>query len=153
MTPLRKITQDAYSPLKALYEYEIQKNFEGKVLVIRPGLIVGPYDPTDRFTYWPWRVSLGGKVLPTASSSLSLLMCEIWLNLSSNASKRMTKGLQRHRSKKPANGFLLVSCREAALSDATFVWVEEDFYSNIMSHHGKIYHLNPIFGSCFYGFL
>ena len=38
----------------------------GRALVIRPGLIVGPYDPTDRFTYWPHRVTLSGEVLAPA---------------------------------------------------------------------------------------
>ena len=35
----------------------------GRTLIIRPGLIVGPFDPTDRFTYWPVRVDRGGEVL------------------------------------------------------------------------------------------
>jgi 2'-hydroxyisoflavone reductase len=42
-----------YGPLKALSEQEAEKWFPKKTLVIRPGLIVGPNDQTDRFTYWP----------------------------------------------------------------------------------------------------
>ncbi len=122
---------DAYGPLKALCEYEIQKNFEGKVLVIRPGLIVGPYDPTDRFTYWPWRVSLGGKVLAPAPPSSSLQFIDV-RDLAEFIIQRIEKNDEGVYNvtgpKKPATmGSLLVSCREAALSDATFVWVEEDF--------------------------
>src|SRR5438128_3910826 len=45
-----------YGPLKALSEKEAEKWFPGKALIIRPGLIVGPRDETDRFTYWPVRV-------------------------------------------------------------------------------------------------
>jgi 2'-hydroxyisoflavone reductase len=45
-----------YGPLKALSEAEAEKWFPGKTLVIRPGLIVGPGDQTDRFTYWPVRI-------------------------------------------------------------------------------------------------
>jgi 2'-hydroxyisoflavone reductase len=52
-----------YGPLKALSEKEAEKWFPGKTLVIRPGLIVGPRDETDRFTYWPVRVDRGGEVL------------------------------------------------------------------------------------------
>lgn len=122
---------DAYGPLKALCEYEIQKNFEGKVLVIRPGLIVGPHDPTDRFTYWPWRVSLGGKVLAPAPPSSSLQFIDV-RDLAEFIIQRIEKddeGVYNVTGpKKPATmGSLLVSCREAALSDSTFVWVEEDF--------------------------
>src|SRR5216117_3133513 len=52
-----------YGPLKALSEKEAEKWFPGKTLTIRPGLIVGPRDGTDRFTYWPVRVDRGGEVL------------------------------------------------------------------------------------------
>lgn len=52
-----------YGPLKALSEVEAEKWFPGKTLIIRPGLIVGPGDQTDRFTYWPVRVERGGEVL------------------------------------------------------------------------------------------
>src|SRR3954466_9123494 len=52
-----------YGPLKALSEQEAEKWFPKKTLVIRPGLIVGPGDQTDRFTYWPVRIDRGGEVL------------------------------------------------------------------------------------------
>jgi 2'-hydroxyisoflavone reductase len=52
-----------YGALKARSEQEAEKWFPGKVTVIRPGLIVGPNDPTDRFTYWPVRIDRGGEVL------------------------------------------------------------------------------------------
>src|SRR6201984_1134380 len=52
-----------YGPLKALSEQEAEKWFPGKTLIIRPGLIVGPRDQTDRFTYWPVRIDRGGEVL------------------------------------------------------------------------------------------
>ncbi len=52
-----------YGPLKALSEKEVEKWFPGQSLIIRPGLIVGPGDETDRFTYWPVRVNRGGEVL------------------------------------------------------------------------------------------
>jgi len=52
-----------YGPLKALSEREAEKWFPSKTLIIRPGLIVGPRDETDRFTYWPVRIDRGGEVL------------------------------------------------------------------------------------------
>jgi hypothetical protein len=54
---------DTYGPLKALCEIEVQEQLQDRCLIIRPGLIVGPHDPTDRFTYWPHRVAHGGRVL------------------------------------------------------------------------------------------
>jgi 2'-hydroxyisoflavone reductase len=52
-----------YGALKAVSEAEARRQFGAAVTVIRPGLIVGPGDPTDRFTYWPVRLSRGGDVL------------------------------------------------------------------------------------------
>ena len=52
-----------YGALKARCEHAAVEAMPGRVLVVRPGLIVGPYDPTDRFTYWVRRVAQGGEVL------------------------------------------------------------------------------------------
>jgi 2'-hydroxyisoflavone reductase len=52
-----------YGPLKALCEDEAYKQFGNLTTVIRPALIVGPGDETDRFTYWPVRLARGGDVL------------------------------------------------------------------------------------------
>ncbi|HWK85447.1 MAG TPA: NAD-dependent epimerase/dehydratase family protein [Caldimonas sp.] len=54
---------ELYGPLKAVSEEEAQRQFPGKATIIRPGLIVGPGDETDRFTYWPVRLARGGEVL------------------------------------------------------------------------------------------
>ena len=58
-----------YGPLKALCEKEAEKWFPGTTTVIRPGLIVGPGDESDRFTYWPIRLSRGGDVLAPGDGS------------------------------------------------------------------------------------
>lgn len=58
-----KITGKNYGALKALCEQYIQKVYQNRALIVRPGFIVGPHDPSDRFTYWPWRVRQGGDIL------------------------------------------------------------------------------------------
>lgn len=58
-----EITNENYGPLKALCEHSVREHYPEAHLIIRPGLIVGRYDPTDRFTYWLWRVAIGGEVL------------------------------------------------------------------------------------------
>src|ERR1044071_8277313 len=60
---VEEITGETYGPLKALCEQAIQEIYGERALIIRPGLIVGPHDPTDRFTYWPVRVARGGDAL------------------------------------------------------------------------------------------
>ncbi len=60
---VEEVTGETYGGLKALCERAAEEEMPGKVLNIRPGLISGPHDPTDRFTYWPRRISAGGEVL------------------------------------------------------------------------------------------
>jgi 2'-hydroxyisoflavone reductase len=52
-----------YGPLKALAEEAVEAVLPGRALIVRPGLVVGPFDNTDRFTYWPARFLRGGRVL------------------------------------------------------------------------------------------
>jgi 2'-hydroxyisoflavone reductase len=60
---VEEITGETYGPFKALSEQTVQDIYGERALIVRPGLIVGPHDPTDRFTYWPVRVARGGEVL------------------------------------------------------------------------------------------
>ena len=52
-----------YGALKSFSEREVASHYPGMHTIIRPGLIVGPLDRTDRFTYWPYRIDKGGEVL------------------------------------------------------------------------------------------
>jgi 2'-hydroxyisoflavone reductase len=60
---------ELYGPLKVRSEQEAQRQFAGMTTIIRPGLIVGPGDPSDRFTYWPVRLDRGGEVLAPGDGS------------------------------------------------------------------------------------
>ena len=60
---MRKNPGNLYGPLKARSEKEAETWFPGITTIVRPGLIVGPGDETDRFTYWPVRLDRGGEVL------------------------------------------------------------------------------------------
>ena len=51
---------ETYGGLKALCERRVSEAYEDKALTVRPGLVVGPLDPTDRFSYWPYRFSQPG---------------------------------------------------------------------------------------------
>ncbi|MCB9897763.1 MAG: NAD-dependent epimerase/dehydratase family protein [Planctomycetes bacterium] len=68
------VTGETYGALKALCEKAVREHFPGRVLVLRPGLIVGPRDPSDRFTYWPRRVAQAGDLLvPPLSQAVQFL--------------------------------------------------------------------------------
>ncbi len=60
---LTQLDPQYYGSLKAISEQEAERQFPGRTLIVRPGLIVGPRDPTDRFTYWPVRMERGGEIL------------------------------------------------------------------------------------------
>jgi 2'-hydroxyisoflavone reductase len=62
-----------YGALKALCEQEAERAFGDRAILVRPGLIVGPNDPTDRFTYWPHRVSRGGPMLAPPDQPVQMI--------------------------------------------------------------------------------
>ena len=68
-TPFSTEPTDSYGPLKAACEGVVRNIYGGRSTIVRPGLIVGPYDTTDRFTYWPVRVSNGGEVMAPVGPS------------------------------------------------------------------------------------
>lgn len=57
------VTNENYGPMKVRSEAIVREHFPQTATIVRPGLIVGPTDPTDRFTYWPARIDRGGEVL------------------------------------------------------------------------------------------
>jgi 2'-hydroxyisoflavone reductase len=57
------VTWETYGPLKVACEQEVTAAYGDRALIIRPGYIVGPHDPTDRFTYWVRRAARGGRML------------------------------------------------------------------------------------------
>ena len=63
--PVDEVASDYsnYGPLKALCEAEVERVFGERALIVRPGLIVGPHDPSGRFTYWARRIERGGEIL------------------------------------------------------------------------------------------
>jgi 2'-hydroxyisoflavone reductase len=58
-----EVTNETYGGLKVVCEREVLDAFDGRSTVIRPGIVAGPYDPTDRFTWWVRRASRGGRML------------------------------------------------------------------------------------------
>ena len=54
---------ELYGPLKVACEQEVERAFPGRALILRPGIVAGPYDPTNRFPWWVERVARGGEVL------------------------------------------------------------------------------------------
>jgi len=74
---VEEVTGETYGPLKVLCEKEAERAIPDRVLVLRCGLIVGPYDPSDRFTYWPVRISEGGEVLAPGPSERQIQFVDV----------------------------------------------------------------------------
>ena len=66
---VEKVDGETYGGLKALCEGVVLEDFAGRNTIVRPTYIVGPGDHTDRFTYWPWRVSQGGEMLAPGTAA------------------------------------------------------------------------------------
>ena len=66
---LETVRPETYGALKARAERAVAEHFPGKTLIVRPGIIVGPYDYTGRFGYWPRRIAQGGDVLAPGAPS------------------------------------------------------------------------------------
>jgi 2'-hydroxyisoflavone reductase len=123
--------KEAYGGLKALCERAVTAALPGRALIIRPGLIVGPHDPTDRFTYWPVRVARGGEVLAPGAPAGELQFIDV-RDLAEWILARVEDG---ERGVFNATGYdhpltfarLLEECKRTSGSDAAFTWVSEAF--------------------------
>ena len=113
-----------YGPLKALCEQEAEKAFPGRATNIRPGLIVGPTDNTDRFTYWPVRVREGGDVLAPGAPDNPVQWVDVrdlgeWII---ECLERRAFGVFNAICEPTGIGSLLQACKSVSGSDARFVW-------------------------------
>jgi 2'-hydroxyisoflavone reductase len=120
-----------YGSLKALSEKEAAKWFPGKALIIRPGLIVGPRDETDRFTYWPVRIDRGGEVLAPGNPSDPVQFIDA-RDLAEWTIRMVENGEAGvYNATGPAKplgvGEMLDGIKGAEKSNATFTWVNEEF--------------------------
>ena len=120
-----------YGPLKALSEKEAEKWFSGKTLIIRPGLIVGPRDETDRFTYWPVRIDRGGEVLAPGNpiDPVQFIDARDLAEWTIRMAENREIGI--YNATGPAKplgiGGMLDGIKEAEKSNANFTWVNEEF--------------------------
>lgn len=126
---VEEVNGDTYGPLKALCEQAVEQAMPGRTLVIRPGLIVGPYDPTDRFTYWPHRVAQGGEVLAPGRPERQIQIIDA-RDLADWTLRMVEAGHTGvYHATGPDDaltmGRLLETCKAIGKSDARFAWVSE----------------------------
>lgn len=134
-----EVSGATYGGLKVLCEEALAEFYPPENrLIVRPGIVVGPDDPTDRFTYWPTRMARGGVVLAPAGPNRPLQ----WIDVRDLAAF-MVLELERDvgavynvvsESGRFTMGSLLASGERISGSDAAVTWADEDF---LMEHDVK----------------
>jgi 2'-hydroxyisoflavone reductase len=131
-----EITGESYGPLKVLCERAVTTamnaaSLPGRALVIRSGLIVGPHDPSDRFSYWPYRLLQGGEVLAPGDPQAPVQFIDV-RDIAAWTVRATEAGLSGPYNVtgpdyKLSMGQVLETCRQASDRPSSFCWVEDDF--------------------------
>jgi 2'-hydroxyisoflavone reductase len=125
------ITGERYGGLKAACERAVFEVYGERALILRPGLIVGPHDTTDRFPYWPRRMARGGEVLAPGDPSAPTQFVDVrdlaaWMLL---LLERGASGT--FNATGPATPLTMGECLSRIASavggDARLTWVSEAF--------------------------
>jgi 2'-hydroxyisoflavone reductase len=128
---VEEITHETYGPLKVLCEQVVERHFAGRALQVRAGLIVGPYDSSDRFTYWVVRTARGGEILAPGEPASPVQLVD-GRDLASWIIQMAEKG---HTGAYNATGpalpvsmqQVLHTCLEIGGSPGELVWIPGDF--------------------------
>jgi 2'-hydroxyisoflavone reductase len=128
---VEQITGETYGGLKVLCEQAVQDVYGDRALIIRPGLIVGPHDPTHRFTYWVVRAAEGGDMLAPIDPEYDMQIIDVrdlteWTIRMAEAD---TQG--EFNATGPdyrlTLGTILDTVQKVSGSDANITWADEKF--------------------------
>lgn len=125
------MTIETYGPLKALCEGSVLERFGARALIVRPGLIVGPHDGSDRFTYWVRRIGDGGTVLVPGLPNRRIQLIDVrdlaeWIVAMVETQRAGTFNATGPLNPLSFGAFVHV-CGAALESDAEFVWASQEF--------------------------
>jgi 2'-hydroxyisoflavone reductase len=133
-----EVTDETYGPLKVATEIEAETVFRGRLLVIRPGYIVGPHDPTDRFTWWVRRAAAGGEMLAAGPPDAPIQGIDA-RDLGTFVLDRIEAGaIDTYGVVGPGEPAttedVLEAARSAADAETTFTWADPDFVRALDEH-------------------
>lgn len=129
--PVDRLLEDYsnYGALKVLCERAVAETMPDRHTLVRPGLIVGPHDPTGRFTYWPHRIARGGEVLVPGPPERTVQFIDVrdlasWLidlleHKAGGSFNAINEGVSWQA--------LAETCRDVAGSDTHFTFVDGDY--------------------------
>jgi 2'-hydroxyisoflavone reductase len=136
---VEEVTGETYGPLKVLCENALKQLYPERFILLRCGLIVGPYDPTDRFTYWPVRVQRRGEILCPSPPDMQVQfidardLAHFILYLAKNRASGVfnTTG----PAEKLTMQEFLDTCNAHTGDRASLTWVSEEFITNNEMDH------------------
>ena len=119
----------AYGGLKVLCERAIEELFSSRALIVRPGLVVGPHDPTDRFTYWPDRVAKGGEIIApdVPDAPVQFIDARDLADFTLHATQTNTSGIFHATSPVITLQTILEACKTVTGSNANIHYLEGKF--------------------------
>jgi len=142
---VEEIDSVTYGPLKALCEKAVEQHLPSRTTIIRPGLIVGPRDHSDRFTYWPVRVNRGGEVLAPGTGKDFIQFIDVrdlgtWII---HCIEQKVFGVYNADSSpgRLTMADFLSECKTVTGSDALFTWVDASFLED---HGVQPWHDMPV---------
>ena len=128
---VEEVGGDTYGGLKVLCERVVQDTYGDRATIVRPGLIVGPHDPTDRFTYWVTRTARGGQMLAPSGPEFKTQVIDVrdlagWMLRMAESD---TAGVFNATGPDYdlTMGALLDTAKAVSGSDADFIWADETF--------------------------
>jgi 2'-hydroxyisoflavone reductase len=130
----------AYGGLKAACEAAVEATLPGRTINVRPGYIVGPRDPTDRFTYWPVRVDEGGEMLAPGTPDDPVQVIDVrdlakWMI---GALEQRHMGVYNLCGPVLPLGDVLEACKDHATRKPTLTWVDKEFLAAKEVEAGQI---------------
>jgi 2'-hydroxyisoflavone reductase len=116
---------ESYGARKAACERLLSDALDQRATIVRPGLIVGPHDPTDRFSYWPRRISQGGDVLAPGAPEDPLQFIDVrdLATFILLLAEQDHPGTFNATGKMITFGSFLETCQRACANNARLVWV------------------------------
>ncbi len=125
------IDGQTYGPLKALCERSVEEAMPGRATIVRPGLIVGPEDSHDHFTYWPVRIDRGGEVLAPGDPDDPVQYIDVrdLAEFCITCVENNTTGTYNATGPKGRLSIaeLLYGCRAITTAEVSFTWVSAKF--------------------------
>ncbi len=117
----------AYGGLKVLCENVVQEINPENHLILRLGVVAGPYDPTDRVTYWVTRVARGGEMLVPGAPDrrMQFIDARDLAAFTMLGIEKSLHGIFNTIGNSVTWGHFLDACRDACHSDVSFTWIDD----------------------------